>query len=238
MGKHVLIVGASGDIGAAIAEQLRLDGHQLILHYHQNKAPIDKLIQTDKAESILGFIQADLSTMDGIMKLINEIVYPVDAIVFASGIAYYGLFQETPEMVMEEMLSIHIKAPLLITKSLLGHMIQQKYGKIVFISSVWGEVGASHEVLYSTVKGAQISFVKALAKEVGPSGILVNAISPGFIDTKMNPLTEDDKIALIEEIPLNRPGLPIDVANTVSFLISEKSNYIHGETIRVSGGWY
>ncbi|HAM80405.1 elongation factor P 5-aminopentanone reductase [Ornithinibacillus bavariensis] len=238
MGKNILIIGASGAIGSAITEQLILDGHQLILHYHQNRDAIDTILENAKAESILGFIKADLSNMANISDFLEKIAYPVDAIIFASGIAYYGLFQETPDEVMEEMFSIHIGAPLLITKTLLGDMLLRKNGKIIFISSIWGEVGASNEVLYSTVKGAQNSFVKALAKEVGPSGILVNAVSPGFIDTKMNPLSADEKEALLEEIPLNRPGLPEDVANTVSFLLSDKSNYIHGEIIRVTGGWH
>src|SRR5699024_2315016 len=102
----------------------------------------------------------------------------------------------------------------------------------------WGDVGASNEVIYSSVKGAQNSFVKALAKEVAPSGISVNAISPGYVDTKMNShLDEDEKNAILSDIPMNRAGSPADVANAVSFLLDDRSNYIQGEIIHLTGGW-
>src|SRR5699024_11753753 len=108
-------------------------------------------------------------------------VYPVYHIVFTSGNVYHVMHQETSETVMDDMISIHVKAPMIISKFLLPAMIKQKHGKIIFITSIWGDVGASNEVVYSTVKGAQNSFVKALAKEVGASGISVNGVSPGFI---------------------------------------------------------
>src|SRR5699024_4133453 len=142
------------------------------------------------------------------------------------------------EEMMDYMLSLHVKAPWKITQHFLQPMIRKQYGKIIFITSIWGEVGASNEVVYSSVKGAQNSFVKALAKEVGPSGVLVNGISPGFINTKMNRhLTEEDISNIVSEIPLNRIGLPKDVANAVSFLMSEKASYIQGDIIKVTGGW-
>src|SRR5690625_4814641 len=117
-------------------------------------------------------------------------------------------------------------------------MIRKQRGKIIFITSIWGNIGASNEVIYSSVKGAQNSFVKALAKEVGPSGISVNAVSPGFIDTKMNRhIMEEELEDIIAHIPLNRPGLASDVAHTVRFLMDEKSDYIQGEIVNITGGW-
>jgi 3-oxoacyl-[acyl-carrier protein] reductase len=237
MGTNVLIIGASGDIGKQISIQLGHEGYSLILHYHQNKTAIEAIQRELPREGILDTIKADLTNQAGINRLLANVAYPVDAIVFASGIAYYGLFQETPEQIMEEMLSIHVKAPMLISKDALPSMIKKKSGNIILISSVWGEIGASYEVLYSAVKGSQISFVKALAKEVGPSGIRVNAVSPGYIDTKMNPLSFEEKEQIVSEIPLNRPGTPRDVADVVSFLLSEKAGYIQGEVLRVTGGW-
>lgn len=238
MGKNVLIIGASGDIGRKITEQLAQEGYSLILHYNRNRTAIEQLQHKLPSESILDTIQADLSNREGIQKLINQIFYPINSIVFCSGIAYYGLFQDTPEQVIDEMMSIHVKAPFSIIQHVLPEMIRRKSGNIILVSSIWGEVGASFEVLYSAVKGAQNSFVKALAKELGPSGIKVNAISPGFIETKMNPLTNEEKQELIDDIPLNRAGTPADVANVVSFLLSEKASYIHGEIIKITGGWY
>lgn len=238
MGRNVLIIGASGDIGSAIALKLGNEGYQLLLHYHQNRGRIKDIRAQLKPDLILSEIQADLSQNQGVKGLITEIVFQVDHIIFACGNAYYGLLQDTSEETMDEMLSIHVKAPMLITKYLLPGMVQQKYGNVIFITSIWGEIGASNEVVYSTVKGAQNSFVKSLAKEVGASGISINAVSPGFIDTKMNKhLSEKEKEMVIYDIPLNRAGSPEEVAHLVHFLIAQPSNYIHGEIIGIDGGW-
>lgn len=238
MGKNALIIGASGDIGIAIAKQLASDGYQLILHYNQNEKPIEQLKKRLNNECILMEIQADLSLTAEVEKLLDQLVYSVDVLIFASGTAHHGLFQDVTVDDMNNMLALHVKAPLLITKQLLLPMIKKQAGKIVFITSIWGIVGASHEVIYSTVKGAQNSFVKSLAKEVAPSGISVNAVSPGFIDTKMNHhLLEAERQAVISDIPMNRSGTPNDVAHIVQFLLNEKSSYIQGEIIQVTGGW-
>lgn len=237
MGKNVLIIGASGDIGSAIASQLGEEGYTLLLHYHQNKTAIEEIQRRLPSDAILDTVQADLTSDKGIKNLLSQIYYPIDSIVFASGVAYYGIFQDTPDNIMDEIISIHVKAPFSIVKEILPEMIQKKSGNIILISSIWGEVGASHEVVYSAVKGAQNSFVKALAKEVGPSGVSINAVSPGFIDTKMNPLSDEEKGILVDDIPLNRAGSTQDVANAVSFLLSDKAGYIHGEILRVAGGW-
>src|SRR5690625_7972441 len=122
----------------------------------------------------------------------------------------------------------------MITRHLLPLMMQKKAGKIVFITSIWGDVGASHEVVYSAVKGAQNSFVKALAKEVAPSGISVNAVSPGFIDTKMNRhLIKEEKETIISEIPMNSAGTSGEIAHTVRFLLDIKYSYIQVDLIVV-----
>ncbi|GGB30830.1 SDR family oxidoreductase [Virgibacillus dakarensis] len=238
MGKNVLIIGASGDIGIAIAKELADDGYQLMLHYHQNKQAIEKLHDRIKQEQVLLEIQADLTKQNEIAALLDELVFPVDAIIFTSGTARYGLFQEASTEEMDSMLTLHVKAPWLIIKQLLPPMIKRRSGSIIFITSIWGNVGASHEVMYSSVKGAQNSFVKALAKEVAPSGVSVNAVSPGFIDTKMNGhLTPSEIDAVLERIPMNRVGKPDEVAHVVGFLLDEKSNYIQGEIIEINGGW-
>ncbi|WP_099158162.1 elongation factor P 5-aminopentanone reductase [Virgibacillus ndiopensis] len=238
MGKNVLIIGASGDIGVAIAERLAREGYQLLLHFHINKEAIDCLRNKVAEESILMEIQADLRHDQGIEAFLKKVVFPVDSIIFASGNAHYGLFQHTNVVDMEEMLTLHVKAPWIITNNLLPRLIRNQSGNIVFITSIWGDIGAGNEVIYSSVKGAQNSFVKALAKEVAPSGISVNAVSPGFIDTKMNAnLSASERETVINEIPMNRAGLPDEVAHTVSFLLDDRSNYIQGEIIRINGGW-
>ena len=238
MSGNVLIIGASGDIGSAIATTLGQENYQLILHYNQNRGKINEIRTTLNNEQILTEIQADLSRDSDIKKLLTELVFPVEYIVFASGNAYHGLLQETSEKIMDNMISIHVKAPMIISKFLLPAMIKQKHGKIIFITSIWGDIGASNEVVYSAVKGAQNSFVKALAKEVGSSGISVNGVSPGFIDTKMNQhLSDEERQMILSEIPFSRAGKPSEVADLISFLLNNKSNYIQGEIIGLNGGW-
>ena len=238
MSKHVLILGASGDIGKAIAIELASHGYQLVLHYHQNKHTIDRLQYVLREDAILQTVQANLADSKAVHQLCETIAYQIDAIVFVSGAAHYGLFQDVTESEMDYMIQLHVKAPWMITNYFLPQMIRKQQGQIILITSIWGNIGASNEVMYSSVKGAQNSFVKALAKEVGLSGISVNAVSPGFIDTKMNQhLNETDVINIVSEIPLNRVGLPKDVANVVSFLMSNKANYIQGDIIKVTGGW-
>lgn len=235
---NILIIGASGDIGKAIAERVLHDGYHVLLHYNKNREKINELRKEVSTDAILAVIQADLSSSSAIKSFLAELMLPVDYIVFASGAAQFGLLQDTSEQVMDNMLTLHVKAPWMITKHLLPRMIQQKRGKIIFITSIWGNIGASNEVIYSSVKGAQNSFVKALAKEVAPSGITVNAVSPGYIETKMNGhLSDDEKTSIIADIPLNRAGLPSEIAHSVSFLLDERSSYIQGEIINITGGW-
>ncbi|WP_205599216.1 elongation factor P 5-aminopentanone reductase [Oceanobacillus halotolerans] len=236
--KNILIIGASGDIGSAIAEQLACDGYQLLLHYHTNESRIRTLQNHLPEEQIISVIQADLTKNADLKKLMTGIVYPIDGIIFASGVTHFGLLQDTSEETMDAMLTVHVKAPWFITQQLLPNMIRKRAGTILLITSIWGDIGASNEVIYSSVKGAQNSFVKALAKEVAGSGISVNAISPGFIDTKMNDhFTDQERKAIVRDIPMNRAGKPEEVAQTVSFLMDHKSNYIQGEVIHVKGAW-
>jgi 3-oxoacyl-[acyl-carrier protein] reductase len=238
MEKKVLIIGASGDIGLAAAKQLAGEGYQLLLHYNRNRGMLDQFKDHMEQDNILGLIQANLAEDDGIKQLLSELVYPIDAIVFAGGSALFGLFQETPEKAMDDMLRLYVKAPWMITKHLLPAMIQKNAGKIILITSIWGHVGASNEVVYSAVKGAQNSFVKALAKEVAPCGVSVNAVSPGFIDTGMNSHLQDvEKEAIIADIPMNRAGTVEEVAHIVSFLLNKNTSYIQGEVIGITGGW-
>jgi len=239
MSKNVLILGASGDIGLAISRQLAEANYSLILHYHRNKKAIEQLLaELDDRKQIIQVVQADLSLDQEAKRLCEQIFSPVDAIIYVSGTAHFGLFQEVTEKEMDQMLTLHVKSPWLIVQYFLPSMIRKQYGKIIFITSIWGSVGASNEVVYSSVKGAQNSFIKALAKEVGPNGVSVNAVSPGFIDTKMNRVLKDtDREDIIAHIPLNRPGLTSDVAHTVEFLMDERSNYIHGEIVNITGGW-
>ena len=147
------------------------------------------------------------------------------------------MFQDITEQDWERMFSVNIKGMFVLSKLFAGDMIYSKKGRIINISSMWGETGGSCEVHYSASKAAVIGFTKALAKELGPSGITVNCVSPGVIATEMNShLDEDDINALIEETPLEKIGKPQDVAELVLYLASEKAGFITGEDIKVNGG--
>lgn len=238
--KYALITGASGGIGSAIAEKLASSGYSLYLHYNKNEKKVKELEKSITPRGVkIKTICADLSKPDGPAKLMGAIDDVIDVVIHNSGESLYGLMTDHSDATITSHIQLHVTSPILITKSLLPSMISRKSGKIIFITSIWGQTGASCEVVYSSVKGAQNTFVKALAKEVAPSGILVNGIAPGAIETKMlNNFSDDDLEQLKEEIPLGRLGTPNEIAEAVTFLVSAKATYITGQILAVNGGWY
>ena len=239
MKRFALVTGASGGIGRSIAKKLAEEGYSLYLHYHQNKEAMRELMkELSRFDGEFIPIQADLTSPDGYKKVIAN-VFSIDAIIHNSGTGHYGLLVDLEQETAEKLMRIHVTSPLLITKELLPKMISKNHGNIVVISSIWGLTGAACEVAYSAAKGAQISFVKALSKEVALNGIRVNAVAPGAIKTPMmGVFSEHELKAISENIPLNRLGTADNVADAVSFLLSEKSAYITGQILSVNGGWY
>ena len=236
--KFALITGASGGIGRAIARRMASEGWNLYLHYHQNEAGIHALEKELEQYSVkIELIQADLSCQDGHLPIVKR-VSDLDAVILNSGDSYFGLVTDMSDEEARRMITLHVTAPFLISKGLLGRLIQKRAGNIIAVTSIWGEIGASCEVLYSMVKGGQNTFVKALAKEVAPSGIRVNAVSPGAISTPMLAHFDEDELSgLAEEIPMGRLGRPEEVAGAVSFLLSEDAAYMTGQVLSVNGGW-
>ncbi|WP_028782845.1 elongation factor P 5-aminopentanone reductase [Thalassobacillus devorans] len=238
MSHNILIMGASGDIGSAITRVLAERDQHVFLQYHSNENSITQLENSIPKEQWLGAVKANLETSAGIHDFLENLPIHIDGVVFAGGSALTGLFQDMTEMDMDQLFHLHVKTPWLVTRHLLPSMVRQRYGRIILLSSIWGDIGASMEVLYSSVKGAQNSFVKALAKETARSGIAVNGVSPGFIDTKMNGgFNDEERASLLEEIPSGRAGRPEEVAKVVGFLLSEDASYINGEIIKVNGAW-
>jgi len=236
--KYALVTGASGGIGKAISLKLAENGYGLYLHYNQNEQEI--LALTEQINNVPTYpIQADLAKKHAVTAILSQIHHDIDVIIHNSAAAYVGLITDMDDQEVYDMVQLQITSPFLLTKYLLPSMIRKKAGDIIVITSIWGFTGASCEVLYSMVKGGLNTFVKALAKEVAPSGIRVNGIAPGFIDTKMNShLTEEEREALRQEIPMGRFGKPSEVADLVEFLLSDRASYINGEIISINGAWY
>ncbi|MEC1546956.1 SDR family oxidoreductase [Bacillus rugosus] len=241
MNKTALITGASGGIGKSISETLAAEGYNLLLHYHTNQKAAAELAEKlrEKFGIHAEILQADLSTPEGADKLTSSIVQPIDAIVLNSGRSHFGLITDVDNTTVQEMVQLHVASPYMLTRNLLPGMIRNKTGVIVAVSSIWGETGASCEVLYSMAKGAQHSFVKGLAKELAPSGIRVNAVAPGAVDTNMmNQFTPSEKEEIAHEIPIGRLARPQEIADATAFLLSEKASYITGQILSVNGGWH
>ncbi|MEC1584017.1 elongation factor P 5-aminopentanone reductase [Bacillus spizizenii] len=241
MNKTALITGASGGIGKSISETLAAEGYNLLLHYNTNQNAAAEL--AEKLRETFGVhaetLQADLSAPEGADNLTSSIVQPVDAIVLNSGRSHFGLITDVDNATVQEMVQLHVASPYMLTRNLLPGMIRNKSGAIVAVSSIWGETGASCEVLYSMAKGAQHSFVKGLAKELAPSGIRVNAVAPGAVDTNMmNQFTLSEKEEIADEIPIGRLARPQEIADATAFLLSEKASYITGQILSVNGGWH
>lgn len=240
MKKFACIFGASGEIGQAIALEMSKQGWSLYLHFHENKNAMENLqknLQELNPSQEHHIIQANLGDLNSVNDIFEQL-FEVQVIVFASGQALYQLLEDTSQQDMELVWRTHVQSPMSIVGKLAPKLRRFAKSYIVFIGSIWGETGAAGETVYSAVKGAQHAFVKAYAKEAGPSGVRVNAIAPGFIDTKMNDFDEEERQVIENDIPLNQIGKPQDVATLVSFLTSGNGDYITGQVLRVNGGWY
>lgn len=234
--KTVLITGASGGIGAATARRFAAEGYRVALHYYKGSAIANQL-----AEELGGIaLQADLGDSAQVGQMVQNLlaqVDTVDALVCTAGIAKQQLFTHTTDQEWRQLFSVNVDGTFFPIRALLPHMIGRKEGRIITMASMWGEVGASCEVAYSATKGAIIAMTKALAKEVGPSGITVNCVSPGVIDTPMNGnLSKEDFISLQEETPLGTIGTPEDIANCIYFLASKQAKFMTGQVLSPNGG--
>ncbi|MEH7484701.1 SDR family oxidoreductase [Neobacillus drentensis] len=237
--KYALITGASGGIGQAIALNLAEKGYHLYLHYNKNEQSIRDLI-----EKLLPYggeyipIQADFGGPNGYKKVYSE-VFSLDAIIHCGGNSQYGLLIDLLQSEAEALMNVHVLNPLMLTKELLPKLLVKGKGNIVVITSIWGQTGAACEVAYSTAKGAQIAFVKALSKELALNGIRVNAIAPGAIATPMmEGFSQEEMDQISYEIPMGRLGQPEEIARSVAFLLSDESSYMTGQVLALNGGWY
>ena len=233
MSKTALITGASRGIGAACARALAADGYHVVLNYLKSEEAARRL-----AAALGGTaVKADVSDGAQVTSMFDAVA-PPDVLVCSAGEALLKLLTDTPEAEWSALLNVNLGGVIRCCRAAIPAMVRKKYGRIIIVSSVWGSVGASCEAVYAASKAALHGLVKSLAKELGPSGITVNAVAPGVIDTDMNAgLDAPSRAALLEATPLGRLGTPEEVAALVRFLASDVAGFITGQIIGVDGGF-
>ena len=239
--KTALVTGGAKGIGEAICVELAKDGYNIALNYNSSEKEALSLKEKLSTYTDIEIFKADISDSQQVNTMYNEIEKHfggVDILVNNAGIAQQVLFTEITDEMWQKMIGVNLTGAFNCCRRALPYMINQKNGSIVNIASMWGEVGASMEVHYSASKAGLIGLTKALAKEVGLSGITVNAVSPGVVLTDMmSQFSDEDKKVLADETPMGVLGIPEDIASAVSFLVSEKARFITGQVLSVNGGF-
>lgn len=240
MQKIAIITGASKGIGREIAKTLSKEGIKVIANFFNSEEQAIKLKEELERENIeIDIVKADVSKRQDIKKLVNfaiERYGKIDILINNAGIAEYKLFTEESDEDWNRIINTNLYSAFAMCQEVIPNMVKNKTGNIINISSAWGIVGASLEVIYSVSKAGVDGLTKSLAKELGPSNIRVNSIAPGIIDTDMNKnLTQKELEELKEEIPLERIGKTEDIAKCVKWLIED--NYTTGQIISINGGW-
>lgn len=242
MNKTVLITGASKGIGAATAILFAQKGYNVVINYNNSYESASLLARSLGANGYSVMTQkANVANKLEVDLMVKETLYKfgsLDILVNNAGIAYQGLITETDEIDFDNIVDVNLKGVFNCCKAVTPSMVSRQSGKIINISSMWGQVGASCEVAYSAAKAGVIGLTKALAKELAPSGITVNCIAPGLIETNMNSnLTVEELTEFVETIPLGRMGSADEVASMIEFLASEKADYITGQILGINGGY-
>jgi len=237
---NILITGASRGIGKSVAIEFAKNKHNIIICAKSDLEGLQntkRLVENEGVSCYIGL--CDVTNEDSVKDFISDSAKAIgqtDILINNAGISYIGLLQDMSFEDWNKVLSTNLTSAFLMSKYVIPEMLKKQSGHIINISSVWGNIGASMEVAYSASKGGINSFTKALAKELAPSNISVNAISPGFIDTDMNTVFEKDELdAIFEEIPMGRAGSPSEVAKLIYKMAT--SDYITGQIITIDGGW-
>ena len=231
--KTALVTGASKGIGRQIALTLAQNGYTVIGTYNSTLREDAENNITYKKCNV-----ADYADVEALFAYIKDSYKTLDAVVNCAGVSWVGLLQDMKEEEIAKLVSTNLSGTIFVCQQAASVMVKQHSGIMVNISSIWGNNGASCEAVYSATKGGINAFTKALAQELAPSGIRVNAVCPGVIKTDMlNCFTEEDLQSLADETPLGRLGTVQDVADMVEFILSEKASFITGQIITVDGGF-
>ena len=238
--KIAIVTGASRGIGREVAKELAESGITVIANYNKSEEEAKKLQQELEEQNFkLEIFKADVSKREDVKKLVEYTIEKygkIDILINNAGISEYKLFTDETDEDWDKLINTNLYSAFAMSQEVIPTMVHHKKGCIINISSIWGIVGGSLEVLYSISKAGLDGMTKALAKELGPSNIRVNSIAPGMINTKMNSkFTEKEIEEIKEEIPLERLGNPQDIAKCVKWLIDD--NYTTGQVISINGGW-
>ncbi|MDD7266786.1 MAG: SDR family NAD(P)-dependent oxidoreductase [Lachnospiraceae bacterium] len=235
--RTIVISGASGAIGRSCLERFAPDCETVIALVHRHAEALDGPAQELPCQ--LEIIRCDLSDPAATAAILNTTLgsRPIDLLVHAAGIAHLGQIQDLSLTDWLSLLHTNLTSAILLSQAVIPSMITARSGRLLFISSVWGQSGASCEAAYSATKGGLDSFTKALAKELAPAGISVNAVSPGLVDTPMNAGLSDEELnALCAEIPIGRAASSAEIADCI-YRVCKLPTYLTGQIIRIDGGW-
>lgn len=234
MNKIAIVTGATGGIGKALVDEFSKEGYSVIGFYGKNALEAARIRQQTNADMIAADITEACAVEDAVKTVLKK-YGKIDVLINNAGIAQQKLFSDLSPQEISLMLDTNLKGAMLVTKAVIPSMVGAKSGRIINISSVWGVFGGSCEAHYSASKAGLIGFSKALSRELGLSGITVNCIAPGMIDTHMNDCIAD-KSCFLEQTSLQKIGKPQDVAYLAAYLASDKADYITGQVIGVDGG--
>ena len=240
MNKTIIITGASRGIGREIAKRLARKGLKVIANYNKSEEAAKEMQTELEKEGIeIDIVKADVSKREGVRKLVKYALDKygkIDILINNAGISEYKLFTDETDEDWNKIINTNLYSAFAMSQEVIPSMVHNKNGLIINMSSAWGVVGGSLEVIYSVSKAGMDGLTKALAKELGPSNIRVNSIAPGMIHTKMNSQFTNEEIEEIkEEIPLGTIGEATDISKCVEWLIEDK--YTTGQVISINGGW-
>lgn len=235
--KTVLITGGSRGIGRELVRAFSKNGYNVAFTYRSSRDEAESIAKETGALAIMADSRSEADVIFAVDKVISE-YGQVDCLINNAAISSFSLFTDITLEDWNDMISVNLTGAFLYSRNVIADMLKRKNGRIINITSMWGLVGASCEVHYSAAKAGLIGMTKALAKELGPSGITVNTIAPGVINTEMNAkLTDEDKAALVNDTPVMRIGEPSDIAEAALFLAGDGASFITGEVLNVSGGY-
>lgn len=242
MSRVALVTGSSRGIGRAIAVELAHEGWAVCVNYLAHREAAEALARQLREEGhmsvAVGADVADRQAVNAMMRTVEAELGPVDLLVNNAGISRQGLFQDTGDEVWDRTLAVNLTGARNTIKAVLPHMLHEKRGCIINISSIWGLRGASCEVAYACSKAAVIGLTRSLALELAPSGIRVNCVAPGCIETDMvRALGDETRAMLIEETPMGRLGTPEDIAHAVAFFASDRAAFLTGQVLTADGGF-